>query len=198
MEKRHTGYTIFLVLLLLGLLSIAPASAQNMTNFENFNETIGIGTVTYPDLHDVTGRFDFADVIYQPIEQIYNQPWIPADIFWIFFLLGIGLALLSLYNQKTQVELYMATFALVFMSFVYVHGPFIANIGTATFYIRNATSTEVLNIVQPYSLIYALPGFDLILLIFQVAVVLRWFHALYNFIRYGLLHPEPMMGGDRV
>lgn len=184
---------LLLIGFLLAFLFVLPASAENTTDFQNFNETIGFDQNGVTGVLNLTTNFSVGEMIYQPIETVYTKPYIPSDIFWTFFILGIGFLVLS--ALIPEIEMMSAILSLAFISYDYANMAFIANIGIATFSVQNQSTPDVLNIIQPYSLVYILPGFTLLMQLFFWMTVLNFILALYHYWIGRSKRPTEFMGG---
>ena len=194
---------LFLGLILVAALVIPASASWNITDFENFNETLGIDNTLWMNRVDNFTEHPGVGVMFsQPVEQVYDRPWMPVWLFFSFFFGGVGAILGSSYRRKTDTEMWFALIAVAFLTICYVTQPFIVEQGIVSHRIEYGVydgqkeSPQFLIWVQPYTYAIAVPYLPYICQLFWVLGMLNLFLAGYNFIRYGLLKPKPIMEGD--
>ena len=205
MTKLTPALIFFLIL---ALTCVSPASAAatnywNVSDFENFNETLGIAPNIGPNTVFNLSHNPHVGVIYaQDVEQVYDRPWMPIWVFVTFFFFGIGCIIASSMRRRTTTEMFLATTALAFLAMCYVTQPFIAEPGVISHPLviyedSNPQDTIYENLiwVQGYSRVVSIPYMPYMCQVFFWMAVLNWFFAVYNLIRYGLLRPKPMKSG---
>ena len=194
--------TLCFFLLILCTLS-APVLAENVHDFENFNETQGLDYTIGPHtVGNITDTPHVGVIFYQPVEQVYLKAWMPVWLFFMFFFGGTVAILGSSYRRKTDTEMWFALIAFAFLTICYVTQPFIVEQGVVSsdYTYTNTTEQQAAQIhhvvwVQPYTYAIAVPYLPYICQAFWIGAMLNLLLSIYNFIRYGLLRPNPMTGG---